>query len=102
MRGPAPGAKFNPGRIALTPGAVGMLGESGQHIFEFLQQFVRADWGETNRDYPQDAAWNDPAMLAERVRIVAGHKTTMGRIICPVTYKHGDDSETTCMLPEES
>ncbi len=102
MKQPIPGAMFNPGRIAITPAAVAVLDEAEQHVFEFLQRFVRGDWGHTASQHPQDAAHNDRAVHEEQARIVAGYETSTGRIICLVTYKYGGDGRTTCMLPEES
>ncbi len=39
-------ARFNLGRVLITPGALEALAESNQHPLEFLQRHVSGDWGE--------------------------------------------------------
>lgn len=53
-------AKFEPGRIVATPGAIEALAESGQDAEFFLQKHLSGDWGEVDAE---DQKLNDQALL---------------------------------------
>ena len=40
-----PGARFSPGKVTITPGALAALAESNQHASAFLRRHVQGDWG---------------------------------------------------------
>ena len=53
-------AKFRPGRVVATPGALDALPASGQDTGFFLDKHLSGDWGEVDAD---DQKANDQAIL---------------------------------------
>lgn len=86
-------AKFIPGRILITAGALRTLtAESVQAAF---LRHLRGDWGEV---CPEDAASNDEA-LRIGARLVSAYRDDRGTRFWIIT--EADRSATTILLPEE-
>ena len=93
-------AKFHPGRVVGTPGAIDALAASGQDAGFFLDKHTSGDWGEAD---PEDQAANDAA-LVDGGRIMSFYRTLQGVKIWLVTEAAGDDGTraSTCLTtPEE-
>lgn len=93
-------AKFNPGQIVATPGALEALAESGQEATFFLEKHLSGDWGEVDAD---DQKVNDQALL-DGSRILSSYRTLKGVEIWLLTEAEGDDGQraSTCITtPEE-
>nr|MCU0705584.1 hypothetical protein [Fimbriiglobus sp.] len=64
-------AKFHPGQVVATQGAVEALAESGQDAAFFLDKHLRGDWGEVDAD---DQKANDQALL-DGGRLLSSYRT---------------------------
>ena len=92
---PSPNARFSPGQIVATPGAIAALSEAGQGMLEFLIRHITGDWGDICKE---DAAENELA-LKEGFRILSAYRTTLGMKLWIIT--EADRSVTTLLLPSE-
>ena len=93
-------AKFRPGQVVATPGALDALAASGQTFDCFLEKHLSGDWGEVD-DEDQNA--NDQA-LADGGRLLSSYRTLRGVVVWVLTEAEGDDGQraSTCLTtPEE-
>ena len=82
------------GRVVATPGALSLLGKSGEHPFDLLARHETGDWGEL---CTFDRRQNEIA-LREGYRVLSSYETTAGRVWI---ITEADRSITTILLPEE-
>jgi len=89
-------AKFQPGRLVATPGALEALARSGQTPDFFLAKHLSGDWGEVDAE---DRGLNDQALL-DGSRLLSAYRTLMGVKIWIITEAAGDDGRraSTCIL----
>lgn len=80
-------AKFSPGRVVATQGAVEALAESGQDAGFFLDKHLCGDWGEVDAE---DHKANDQALL-DGSRLLSSYRTLKGVVIWVLTEAEGDD-----------
>ncbi len=93
-------AKFEPGQVVATPGALEALSQSGQCVSFFLQKHLGGDWGEVDAE---DWKLNDQA-LQDGSRLLSAYRTLKGERIWIITEAVGDDGHraSTCiLLPDE-
>jgi hypothetical protein len=93
-------AKFQPGQVVATPGALEALARSGQCPAFFLHKHLGGDWGEVSA---ADWGLNDRA-LRDGGRILSAYRTLRGVRIWVITEAAGDDGRrgSTCLLlPDE-
>ena len=93
-------AKFQPGQIVATPGALEALAESGMDAGFFLDKHLSGDWGEVDAD---DQKANDAALL-DGSRLLSSYRTLKGIVLWVLTEAEGDDGQraSTCLtLPSE-
>jgi hypothetical protein len=93
-------AKFEPGQIVATPGALEALAQSGQCVTFFLHKHLSGDWGEVD---DEDRSLNDQA-LVNGSRILSAYRTLKGIKVWIITEAVGDDGNraSTCiLLPDE-
>ena len=88
-------AKFQPGTVVATPGAVEALAESGQDAGFFLDKHLSGDWGEVDAG---DQMANDQALL-DGSRLLSSYRTLKGVVIWVLT--EADRSSTCILLPED-
>lgn len=88
-------AKFHPGQVVATPGALSALEDSNQAPSEFLLRHVRGDWGLVD---DEDKATNDSALKNEG-RLLSAYETANGERLWVIT--EWDRSATTLLLPSE-
>jgi hypothetical protein len=82
------------GRVLATPGALSLLGKSGEHPFDLLARHATGDWGEL---CAFDLRQNEIA-LREGYRVLSSYP--VGRK-CIWIITEADRSVTTILLPEE-
>ena len=82
-------AKFEPGQIVATPGAIEALAESGQTFEFFLEKHLSGDWGEVNAE---DQKLNDQALL-DGGRLLSSYRTLRGVEVWVLTEAVGDDGK---------
>jgi hypothetical protein len=93
-------AKFQPGRLAATPGALEALARSGQTADFFLDKHLCGDWGCVSAG---DRSLNDQA-VADGSRILSVYRTLTGVevwVITEATDDQGQRAATTILLPDE-
>jgi len=93
-------AKFQPGRIVATPGALEALAESGQDAEFFLHKHLSGDGGSLDAE---DVAANEQA-LVDGSRVLSVFHTLRGVKLYVLTEAVGDDgrrASTAILLPEE-
>ena len=93
-------AKFRPGRVVATPGALDALAAGGQTFDFFLEKHLSGDWGEVD---VEDQKANDQA-LADGGRLMSSYRTLRGVVVWLLTEAEGDDGvrASTCLtLPSE-
>jgi hypothetical protein len=88
-------AKFPPGQIAATPGALEAMEASGQTPDFFIARHVSGDYGEVSEE---DRQLNEEA-LVNGDRILSAYRTLKGVKLWIIT--EADRSCSTCLLPEE-
>ena len=88
-------AKFCPGRVVATPGALDALEVSGQDASFFIDKHLSGDWGEADAE-DQDA--NDQALL-DGGRLLSVYRTLKGVVVWVLT--EADRSSTCLLLPED-
>ena len=94
-------AKFHPGRIVATPGALEALRASGQSPETFLAAHLDGYWGGDLCE--EDRLLNDEALI-DGSRILSAYRTLCGERIWIITESaddHGRRYSTTLLLPEE-
>jgi hypothetical protein len=82
-------AKFKPGTVVATPGAIEALSESGQDASFFLDKHISGDWGEVDTD---DQKANDQALI-DGSRLLSSYRTLKGVVIWVLTEAEGDDGQ---------
>lgn len=87
--------RFELGRIAVTPGVLMVLQETGQEPTEFLARHQAGDWGEVSEE---DRRENELS-LREGFRLLSVYRTAKGVKLWVIT--EADRSATTILLPEE-
>ena len=94
-------AKFHPGRIVATPGALEAIRASGQSPGTFLAAHLEGYWGGDLRE--EDRRLNDEALI-DGSRILSAYRTLRGERLWVITEAVGDNGRraSTCLLlPEE-
>ena len=82
------------GRVVATPGALKLLGKSGEHPFDYLARHASGDWGDL---CAFDRRQNEIA-LREGLRVFSSYEISAGRVWI---ITEADRSVTTILLPEE-
>jgi len=93
-------AKFQPGRLVATPGALEALARSGQTPDFFLNKHLGGDWGCVSAE---DWGLNNQALL-DGSRLLSAYTTLKGVrlwIITEATDDEGRRAATTILLPDE-
>jgi hypothetical protein len=88
-------ARFLPGQIVATPGALRALELAGENPLAFLSRHLAGDWGEVDE---HDRAENELS-LERGFRILSAYTLSDGTRIWVITA--ADRSATTFLLPEE-
>ena len=88
-------AKFQPGTVVATPGAIEVLAESGQVAGFFLDMHLQGNWGEVDAD---DQKANDQALI-DGSRLLSSYRTLKGVVVWVLT--EADRSSTCLLLPED-
>src|SRR5205823_2204956 len=84
-------ARFSPGHIVATPGALEALKDAGQHPGEFLQRHVGGDWG----DLSEDDCRENEFSVENGFRILSAYETKKGAKLWVITEA---DRSSTCIL----
>ena len=93
-------AKFQPGQVVATPGALEALAQSGMDAGFFIDMHLQGNWGEVDTD---DQKANDQALL-DGSRLLSSYRTLKGVVIWVLTEAEGDDGQraSTCVItPDE-
>ena len=94
-------AKFHPGQIVATPGALEAIRDSGQSPEVFLGAHLEGYWGGDLCD--EDRRLNDEALI-DGSRLLSAYRTLRGEKLWIITEAVGDDGRraSSCLLlPEE-
>ena len=94
-------AKFHPGQIVATPGALEAIRASGQSPEVFLGAHLEGYWGGDLCE--EDRRLNDEALI-DGSRLLSAYRTLRGERLWIITEAVGDDGRraSTCLLlPEE-
>ena len=94
-------AKFHPGQIVATPGALEAIRASGQSPEVFLGAHLEGYWGGDLCE--EDRRLNDEALI-DGSRLLSAYRTLRGEKLWIITEAVGDDGRraSTCLLlPEE-
>ena len=94
-------AKFNPGKIVATPGALEAIRASGQSPETFLAAHLEGYWGGDLCE--EDRQLNDEALI-DGSRILSAYRTLRGErlwIITEAADDLGRRYSTTILLPDE-
>ena len=94
-------AKFHPGKIVATPGALEALRASGQSPETFLAAHLEGYWGGELDE--EDRQLNDEALI-DGSRLLSAYRTLRGErlwIITEAADDLGRRYSTTILLPEE-
>jgi hypothetical protein len=83
------------GRLVVTPGALKLLSEMGEHPFDYVTRHATGDWGDL---CAFDRRQNEIA-LRDGYRVLSSYEVRAGRIWI---ITEADRSITTILLPEES
>lgn len=88
-------ARFQLGRMYLTPGAIEALTNSGQMASEFLHRHQSGDWGDLSEGDRQENEFS----IDKCLRIFSAYHTAKGEKLWVIT--EADRSATTVLLPSE-
>ena len=88
-------ARFSPGQLVATPGALVAFEASGEDPLTFLQRHLAGDWGELDDD---DVRENELS-LQHNWRILSCYRLSTGVKFWIIT--EADRSATTFLLPSE-
>ena len=90
-------AKFHPGRIVATPGALEVVKASGQSPEVFLDAHLEGYWGGDLCE--EDRLLNDEAMV-DGSRLLSAYRTLRGEKLWVITEAVGDDGRraSSCLL----
>jgi hypothetical protein len=89
------GARFPPGQIVATPGALTALEESGESPDVFLKRHLTGDWGEVD---DHDRCENELSVV-QGFRLLSAYTLSNGTKLWIIT--EADRSATTLLLPSE-
>ena len=93
-------AKFHPGQIVSTHGALDALQNAGQQPHEFLVRHLSGDWGDLDAE---DRSLNDAAVI-DGSRILSAYTTRKGErlwVITEAADDHGRRASSCLLLPSE-
>jgi hypothetical protein len=93
-------AKFYPGQIVATHGALDALQNAGQQPHEFLVRHLSGDWGDLDQE---DRSLNDTAVI-DGSRILSAYTTRKGErlwVITEASDDHGRRASSCLLLPSE-
>jgi hypothetical protein len=85
-------AKFHPGQIVATPGALEALQNAGQTPHEFLVRHLDGDWGDLD---DEDRSLNDAAVI-DGSRILSAYTTRKGERLWIITEASDDQGCRLC------
>ena len=85
-------AKFHPGQIVATPGALEALQNAGQTPHEFLVRHLSGDWGDLDQE---DRSLNDAAVI-DGSRILSAYTTRKGERLWVITEASDDHGHRLC------
>jgi len=88
-------ARFHPGHIVATPGALEALEQAGDHPAAFLRRHINGDWGDLS---DEDRTENEYS-LGRELRLLSAYTLSDGTKIWIIT--EADRSSTTLLLPSE-
>jgi hypothetical protein len=88
-------ARFPPGRIVATPGALEALEEAGESPGNLLKRHLIGDWGELDE---HDRRENERS-VADGCRLLSAYTLSNGTRLWVIT--EADRSATTILLPSE-
>jgi len=94
-------AKFHPGQVVATPGALEAIRASGQTPEVFLGAHLEGHWGSDLCE--EDRRLNDEALI-DGSRLLSAYRTLRGErlwIITEAADDHGRRYSTTVLLPDE-
>ena len=94
-------AKFHPGQVVATPGALEAIRASGQTPEVFLGAHLEGYWG--GELCEEDRRLNDEALI-DGSRLFSAYQTLRGEKLWVITEAADDDghrSATTILLPEQ-
>ena len=89
------GARFAPGRLLATPGALAALTDAGVNGAAYFARHLAGDWGELDAE---DRAANERALLTGE-RLLSAYTLPTGVRLWLIT--DADRSATTALLPAE-
>ena len=89
------GAKFEPGQIVGTPGALEAFRASGDDLLAYLLRHIAGDWG----DVDEHDRHENELSLQNGWRLLSAYTLSDGMRIWVIT--EADRSATTFLLPEE-
>jgi hypothetical protein len=89
------GAKFSPGSLYATPGALEAFSASGEAPFEYLTRHINGDWGDVDE---HDRRENELSLI-HGFRLLSAYTLSSGTKIWIIT--EADRSATTILLPDE-
>ena len=93
-------AKFHPGQIVATPGALEALQDAGQQPQDFLVMHLSGDWGELDQE---DRQMNEVALI-DGSRLLSAYTTRRGQklwIITEAADDHGKRASSCILLPSD-
>ena len=93
-------AKFHPGQIVATPGALEALQNAGETPHEFLVRHLSGDWGDLDQE---DCQLNDAA-LVDGSRLLSAYVTRKNERLWIITEAADDEGRrlaTTILKPED-
>ena len=88
-------AKFSPGQVVATPGALEAFFRTGDRIIPLLVRHLKGDWGELDDHDRQENEFS----LQNGLRLLSAYTLSDGTTIWVIT--EADRSATTFLLPEE-
>ncbi len=88
-------AKFFPGVLVITPGALEAFKQTGEGIEPFLTRHLRGDWDDLDNHDRRENEYS----LQQGLRLVSAYALNDGTKIWVIT--EADRSATTILLPDE-
>jgi len=85
-------AKFHPGQIVATPGALEALQNAGQTPHEFLVRHLSGEWGDLD---DEDRNLNEAAVI-DGSRILSAYATRNGERLWIITEASDDQGRCLC------
>ena len=88
-------ARFAPGQIVATPGALAALQEAGDRPADLLRRHLSGDWGEVDEHDRRENEYS----LQHGLRLLSAYTLADGTKLWIIT--EADRSSTTLLLPSE-